>query len=364
MIEKNKLLGLEILRFISACIVLFVHYHFLCDIGIKEDHNPVTTYPFYSSLSFLYYLSIWAVPAFWCLSGFIFFWKYQSLIASKAINFKQFFVSRFARLYPLHFLTLIIIAIGQAVHFHMAGFHYMGEDYKYSVRDFVLHLFMASNRTYFPDSFNWPVWSVSAEVIVYLIFFMVTRYVTKSIRFNFFIIFIFALVCLFIPRTHMLSIYECLLFFYTGGIASILKKYFVLKRLPSHLVWISAALIPLFFYLGGGFSSENITFFFWAIWLPILIFCASGDFKANELVRKIIETLGNMTYSSYLIHMPVQLLLAILCFHWKILLPVYNPLFLIGYLCLIFLLSYLIYNYFEVPMKKLVKAVAGREFDG
>lgn len=79
-------------------------------------------------------------------------------------------------------------------------------------------------------------------------------------------------------------------------------------------------------------------------------------------MRKIIETLGNMTYSSYLLHIPVQLLLAIVCFHWKILLPVYNPAFLMGYFCLIFFLSYFTYRYFELPMKKGIKAAKPQNF--
>lgn len=357
MIEKNKLLGLEVIRFLSACLVLFAHYHFLCEIGIRRSLTTMAFYPFYDSLPFLYFLSEWAVRIFWCISGFIFFWKYQLLIADGKVSFRDFFISRFARLYPLHLLTLCMVAIGQAVYVHLTGFHYLN-DVQYSVPHFVSQLFMAGNRVFTGDSFNWPIWSVSVEVTVYLMFFIVTRYLTKSIIFNFFIVVMFAIVSLGIPRTHFMGLFECLLFFYIGGAASMFKKYSLQRNFPSRLAWIGVGLIPLIFWRAGGFSSSNTVYLFWSVWLPVLLYCASDDFEVNAWVRRTIETLGNMTYSSYLIHIPVQLLMAIICFHWKIWLPLFNPLFLMGYLCFIFVLSYFVYRYFELPLKETIKTAA------
>jgi peptidoglycan/LPS O-acetylase OafA/YrhL len=359
MIENNKLLGLEVIRFLAACGVLFVHYHHFCHIDPHAPDYGLTTYPFFRSLPFLYALGgMWAVQTFWCLSGFIFFWKYQALIANRALNFKKFFVSRFARLYPLHFVTLFIVAIGQSIYFHMTGFYFLKS--LNSAPLFVGQLFMACNRTFMPESFNFPVWSVSVEVLVYLIFFIVACYLTPSIRFNFFIILVFIIASFFKVQghLHLTSLFECLLFFYTGGIAAILKKHSVLRNFPSRLVWIGAGLTPLAFWFTGGFSSDDTIFLFLAIWLPILMYCASDDFKVNGLVRKIIEVFGNMTYSSYLIHVPIQIVFAVVCFHWGIRLPVYSPLFFVGYLCLILFLSYFIFRYFEVPMKNMIKARA------
>lgn len=362
MIEKNRLLGLEVIRFMAACGILFIHYGHFCHIDPNAIDHGVTSFPFYRSFPFLYSLGgQWAVDTFWCLSGFIFFWKYQSLIANRIVNFKDFLVSRFARLYPLHLLTLFIVAIGQFIYFHMTGCYFLKS--LNSVPLFIGQVFMVCNRTFMPESFNFPSWSVEVEVLVYLIFFIVARYVISSIRFNLFVI----LICVIYHFTvqgpfwgRFASLLECLLFFYAGGMAAILKKYSVLKNFPCRLVWIGAGLIPLIFWLAGGFSSDNNIFLFLAIWLPILMYCASDDFKVNGLVRKVIETFGNMTYSSYLIHVPVQLLVAIICYHWGMIqLPINNPLFFIGYIFLILFLSYFVYRYFEVPMKKMIKGGAG-----
>jgi len=361
MIEKNRLLGLEVIRFLAACGVLFVHYHHFCHIDPWKADYGIPSYPFFHSVPFLYSLGgMWAVQIFWCLSGFIFFWKYQSLIADRKVDFKAFFVSRFARLYPLHILTLPIVAIGQSVFFHMTGSFYLKS--LNSLPLFIGQLFMACNRTFMPESFNFPTWSVEVEVIVYLIFFIVTRYVMTSIRFNLFIILLFIMTTLFkLQGSHTTSLLQCLLFFYSGGMASILRKYSVLHKFPCGLVWIAAGLIPLIFWFAGGFSTDDTIFLFLSIWTPILMYCASGDLKVNALMRKTIEILGNMTYSSYLIHIPVQLLIAIICYHWSIRLPVFNPLFFTAYLSLILFLSYFIYRYFELPMKEIIKErISGR----
>jgi peptidoglycan/LPS O-acetylase OafA/YrhL/Flp pilus assembly protein TadD len=358
MTEKNKLLGLEVIRFLSAFFVVFAHYHFLCDIGIRHALTSQTFYPFYHSLPFLYFLSEWSVRIFWCISGFIFFWKYQAPIADRSVSFWNFFITRFARLYPLHLLTLIIIAVGQAVYVRLTGFHFLN-DVNYSAPYFLAQVFMAGNRIFTGDSFNWPIWSVSIEVTVYFLFFILTRYLTKSIGLNVLIVLMCVIANVAIPQTRFLGLFECLLFFYLGGAASLLKKFSLEKKFPSHAAWIAVGLIPVVFWRTGGFLSTQSIYVFWSIWLPVLLYCASGDFKVPAWIRTIMETLGNMTYSSYLIHLPFQLIVAMICFHWKIYLPIFHPLFLTGYICLIFMLSYVVYRYFELPVKESIKAAAG-----
>lgn len=357
MIEKNKLLGLEVVRFLAAGVVLFVHYHFLCDIGVRYSLSPITLYPFYNSFSFIYSLAVWAVRAFWCISGFIFFWKYHTLISDRVICFKDFFMARFARLYPLHILTFFLVVVGQAIYFRMAGLYFLN-DVRYSTPYFVAQLFMASNRVFKEDSFNWPVWSVSIEVAVYLLFFLAIRYFSKSIRFNLFIIVICVVLSLFAPQTPYSLLFECLMFFYLGGTAAILKKYALLNNVSGWFAWKCLIAGPLIFWFIGGFSSSNLIYVFWAVWLSVLMYCISDDYKASGWVRTSIENLGNMTYASYLIHIPVQLLLAIICFRWKILLPLFNPLCLIAYVCLILVLSYLTYKHFELPMKQRIHSAS------
>lgn len=78
-----------------SCVAFFWHYqHF------TPNHFP------FSYLAYWPYHYGWiAVEFFFLLSGFIFFYKYSNLISNNAISFKKFFILRFSRLYPLHFVT-------------------------------------------------------------------------------------------------------------------------------------------------------------------------------------------------------------------------------------------------------------------
>ena len=76
-----------------------------------------------------------AVQMFWMISGYIFFWKYSSAIAKNEISFKKFAIWRFSRLYPLHFVTLTLVAIMQCIFFKQNGVFFVYADN--SIKDFV-----------------------------------------------------------------------------------------------------------------------------------------------------------------------------------------------------------------------------------
>ena len=125
------------------------------------------------------------------ISGYIFFWKYGSAIAKNEISFKKFAIWRFSRLYPLHFVTLILVAIMQFIFFKQNGVFFVYADN--SIKDFVLQLFMAN--FWLPEpvhSFNGPIWSVSVEIIAYIVFFVSLRFFGKCF-YKLFLVFIILL---------------------------------------------------------------------------------------------------------------------------------------------------------------------------
>ncbi|TAM46504.1 MAG: hypothetical protein EPN61_05205 [Burkholderiaceae bacterium] len=71
--KNNKLLGLEVVRFISALSVLVWHYQHFFYIADKPTDFVRELQPFYSMLSIFYDYGFYGVQVFWCISGFIFF---------------------------------------------------------------------------------------------------------------------------------------------------------------------------------------------------------------------------------------------------------------------------------------------------
>jgi len=73
-------------------------------------------------------------------------------------------------------------------------------------------------------------------------------------------------------------------------------------------------------------------------------------------VAGVIATLGNTTYASYLLHFPLQLLVANLSGGHPERLPLASPLWLMGYLGLSFGLAVLVYRHIELPAQAALRA--------
>ncbi len=117
----DKLIGLELVRFIAAFAILIWHYKHFTYFENKPVDFFLELQPFFSKLSFFYIYVLYGFQIFWCVSGFIFFWKYKDLIVRKEISGREFFLLRFSRLYPLHFITLLIVAALQILYFKING---------------------------------------------------------------------------------------------------------------------------------------------------------------------------------------------------------------------------------------------------
>src|SRR3982074_3960077 len=100
--QSAKILGIELLRFASSLAVLVFHYQHFSYIGAVPVGFVVSQQPFYQLFSLFYNYGFYGVQVFWCISGFIFFWKYGRLIAEARLGGYAFFILRLSRLYPLH----------------------------------------------------------------------------------------------------------------------------------------------------------------------------------------------------------------------------------------------------------------------
>ena len=163
--RKERLAGLELLRFISAFSVLVWHYQHFSIIGLNLVDFDRVSQSFYQILRIFYDFGYFGVQVFWCISGFIFFIKYGHAIRVGAVDARSFLIARFSRLYQLHFTTLIITLILQY------GYTKFGNDYfvygENDGRHFLLQILLASEWGFEAGrSFNGPIWSVSVEVLV------------------------------------------------------------------------------------------------------------------------------------------------------------------------------------------------------
>ena len=106
------------------------------------------------------------VDLFFVMSGFIIYHVYQqSFLANiSGRNFRQFIVARFARVYPLHFVTLLLLVI--IIVPKLGWDPYMANPRAIPTNLLLIHSFGIHSL------FNWnvPSWSISAEWWAYMVF--------------------------------------------------------------------------------------------------------------------------------------------------------------------------------------------------
>jgi peptidoglycan/LPS O-acetylase OafA/YrhL len=352
---NNRLSGIELLRFAAAFTVLVAHYNHFYVYGTTYEHFSIEGQPLFAFLKPLYRYGTRAVEVFWCLSGFIFFHKYGDAIGRRLVPWKKFFWLRFSRLYPLHLITLVAVGLLQWVYWQLNGRFFLVEIN--DVRHFILQLFFASYWG-FQDgfSYNIPVWSVSVEVLAYVFFFAATY----LFRADLFMVVACLLGCLAINHytAEESVIVRCIFYFYLGGLSCLGYREIAEKaaRATALVAWTTAAALLLWSALEF-WNTGDIN---WVLNLGVpvsLAVLARASLGMPAPFARAFDGLGNLTYASYLLHFPFQLLVMLLvgvlgishCF-------AASPFFLVSYLGAILVLSHFTYTCVEMPLQARIRA--------
>jgi peptidoglycan/LPS O-acetylase OafA/YrhL len=364
--------SLDFARGVAALAVVLWHWQHFFFNGPVPGAFQREEQPFYSVL-FLFYEKGWfAVDFFFALSGFVFFWLYANPIRQRRVSTGRFFFLRLSRLYPLHLATLLLVAGLQWLYLrhHSAYFVYPLND----TYHFILNLFFAPAWGLEKGfSFNAPIWSVSVEVLLYGMFFCVARLLPARAIYAL----LLAIAGLYL-QSYSALIGRGLFAFYMGALV-----YFAYQKLvtggliyrsakPLLLICLSAWLVTLLeFQLGslqvalGKFCSvscvgtelERMK----ALWvtgllLPITILTLAVRETALKGGWQRTAWLGDISYASYLLHFPLQLVFFSL---FAELLPdraiFYSPVLLLGYFVVLISSSLLTHRYFERPLQQWIR---------
>lgn len=360
----RKFAGLELLRFLAAAAVLFWHYqHFFYNPATDDPTRfAVTGQPLYPLLALLYRHGDFAVQVFWCISGFIFFYRYGAAIHERRVTLRQYVVFRVSRLYPLHLLTLLAVLALQLgfsrVNDSGARFVYQAFD----ARHFFLNVLMLSQWGYQKGlSFNGPVWSVSVEEFCYLSFFLLASAVAFDRR---------SLTALLVASWVILSsnvfspdFAECIALFLVGGVISGVHG----RMAPGGRALRAGAVAALLAAAVVGVAlheplrqlhpvlRKTLTHY---LLVPALLF-AFLSLWPDERTRaaRIAGELGKLTYSIYMVHFPVQLAAVIAVDALGLKRSVfYSVPALAAFIAAVLGLGYVLHWRFEMPMQAYLRS--------
>lgn len=344
---------LDVVRGVAALTILFWHYqHFY----FSGTNNPIVydrdIQPFYGALSLFYDHGYFAVQLFWVISGFVF----AAVYGHKPGSGREFFVNRFARLYPLHFATLIVVAGLQAI-----SFWTFGEFQLYPHND-VYHFFL--NLLFVPhwgfqegDSFNAPIWSVSVELFVYIVFWLIVRRVFALGLLGPMVV-AGSFVALFALRVPG-PFWECGAYFFLGCATWVWSGAFG-KRQVVNLITALAGIAA-----GASLLTSDIPHTGDAgrvlLFCGIVLLAASADALDRTRLGHKVGWLGDISYSLYLLHVPIQVTAILVMDALRLDRPAIaaHGWFLATYVAVVTASAVLCYRYFELPARHWIRRQLG-----
>jgi peptidoglycan/LPS O-acetylase OafA/YrhL len=353
--------SLDVLRGCAALGVVLWHWqHFFLPLNPQGEMFVFEKQPMFDSLHLFYKHGWLSVELFFCLSGFIFFWLYSNSISKSDVSLRTFAVLRLSRLYPLHFATLVLVAVLQLVHMASTNTYFV---YQFNdIYHFILNLFFVSSWGLEKGgSFNAPVWSVSVEMFLYAIFFVFCRFFHKKI-----IALLIAIVIgHYLHRVNGEIANGIENFFIGGGSYFLYEKIIKGGDILKVTIWLPvltsiAWLLTIFMVSDlNSFTRDQfpwvlqklITVWPIAVLFPITIMLLALLETKRETLGKRLSFVGDISYSSYLLHFPLQLVAAMFVVKLGFSKDVfYSSLFMFFYFVSLIIISFWSHRYFEMPM--------------
>jgi len=343
---SEKYYTIDLLRGLASMLILVVHYkHFFQGVP-AYDINAIKQVVNYDYWEPIYHWGANAVQLFWLISGFVFLHVY----GSRAHNtWRSFLLHRVARLYPLHLITLLLIAVIQMISFsYFSGYQIYGNN---DLFHFLLNLFFTSEWG-FQDgrSFNGPIWSVSVEIFSYLIFFVGLKYLRLSIL----SIILVLLGCLTVYFYWRSMIILCLIYFFSGCLCYALMTFFCQKSPTLTLAGAIAIFIVSFW---AAIHPVNLPKMF--VYIPLFssLVCTLALLEQRKIMEwlNLVSWVGNTSYGNYLWHSPLQMIF--LCgvsagiFNIEI---IFSGYFMLGYVALVTCVSIISFHFFEKPSQRFI----------
>lgn len=363
----KRLYMLDSARGLAAITITLWHWQHFTRLGEK---TPVkidrTEQPLYEFLKVFYEAGTLGVNFFFILSGFIFFWIYLKKVSAHEIRFKNFLANRLARLYPLYLGTLLLVILLQLLYIEYYGFTFVYGNF--DLYHFILSFFSIQTWGFEAGfSFNGPAWAISILLLMYLIFFGLA-YFRKA---NFLVCLIISFTCailLIVDNNNQLNRYllRGLTSFFWGGCLFFITHFIINKLAAARpfiyaaaiLFW-SASLFSIYvkdltpFILQFGFLGK---LFLEGFPVYLLLSATVLSLVLFEITRGPIlpqlALLGDISYSVFLLHFPLQLIFALAISYSGIELVIYESLFaFILFFVILLGLSYLTLKKFELPIQ-------------
>ncbi len=340
---------LTITRFVAAILIVIFHF------GRK-------LFPFNNgTYSFLFCHADVGVSYFFILSGFVMIIAYSN---RSSINTFEYLKNRFARIYPVYFLAIVLLFINNI-------------KTKTTVDLYDLLLSVFTLQAWVPGEtlcFNFPGWSIGTEFFFYISFPFLFNFVYKKSDFRSLVIpislfwivsqivFHFAIYSPlyhgYPSRSHDLLFFFPLMHLNAFLIGNLIGFFFIndLKGKSGNYDWLIAILLVLIIvalknHHGLNFHNGLLSLLFVPL---ILLLSLNNGVLASISKWNFLVFLGEVSYGIYILQYPILLWSRDLFFSLHITNPVAK--FHI-FLFLLITSASISYLFFETPLRELIKSI-------
>lgn len=249
------------------------------------------------------------VSFFFVLSGFVMVHTYGQRLTTRD-QFRQFFITRTFRLYPLHVFVLLLAI---ALEFMKLGAEHAGIAFNQpsftgqrAPEEIIPNLLLLQSwwPGFNPQSFNFPAWSISVEYYLYMIFAGILVCTPRFAMLIFLVITLTATACLCLGLAFLMEpALQGLSCFFAGVMTYQIYQVIQHKSIPR---WLHTALEVVGICLTVNLLASNadhkqiiLMLSFCAL---MLIFSFEGGVISTLLKAGPFEKLGTLSYSIYMTH--------------------------------------------------------------
>lgn len=361
--DKIKLYfkNLNGLRFFAAFMVLICHIELFKKYFNLSNNRETTRF-----LGFL------GVDLFFVLSGFLItFLLLKEKEFFKKISFKNFYIRRILRIWPLYYLIVILslFILPKFSIFHINGSFFEFQNTSEAFKIILLFIFILPNVLYLmkPIAFSAQTWSIGVEEQFYLIWpFIVNKFKNYKLLFVLIIVFYwFVYWLLHLSFLSKLPYADLFRSFYAlfkidvlsvGALGAVLydEKNKICDFVNSKIVFLISivAIIIMYFYLP---NEVKVIRMIYAILFMIIILNLILNKKIENLFEnKLFNHLGKISYGIYMYHqILIVLVINLVLKNFKNIGVLENCIIYFFSIIFTLLISHVSYVYFETPLLKV-----------
>ncbi|RZL57765.1 MAG: acyltransferase, partial [Pedobacter sp.] len=301
---KHRFQILDVWRGLFASLIVFFHMSAFSDTFVLNNN-------------FIHNSDIF-VDFFFVLSGFVICYAYQNIDTINGVS--SFIKKRLKRIYPLHFVILICFVLAEFFKILVANYVHINNSLQNTPLTFFTNLFLV-NSIAIPGvhgfSWNSVSWSISAELISYIVFalmcFVLTVYSLSGIKAG---VYAFIAIVSFVTMYALTGDFDLLSTFDFGFLRSIFgfftgtvcfyafQRWFApIKAINNALFAVMEIVIVILLIVAVAFGRDFTSFgpvYEVLFFMSILIFAFEKGIVSKYMLKiNFLKNLGKYSYSIY-----------------------------------------------------------------